>query len=476
MGLDRVIASGTCGESVSYAVTENADGLSVLVYGKGEMKDYESAEASPFMPLREKITELTVENGVSSIGDNAFNSCIALKKLRLPPSVRYVGWASFSGCSALEEVSFCEGLRVIGPKAFENCSALKSLRLPSSLKAIDFKAFRKSGAESGLKVVYRGSEKQWKKCVRLATSSQGVKCIEEAEFSFAGESSTFRRMLSRLASVIEKGGDGRMYVVSPDLTVPDCQKKSGDCSMIIFPDGQTMLIDAAVPESGEHVINLLKALRMKKLDYFVVSHPHGDHIGGAMGALKQIEKKGGSVGTFLYSGFAAQKPGMVKILNYLEENGTKMLCSVREGDVFDIGGVHIELFNPDDRVLEEAGGSDGEVNSTSLAMKFTFKDSTYLTSGDLYAARERTVAARFGERLQADVAKSNHHGVFTSNTEEWYAAVRPKYLVSHEDGAHCTRVDERLCRLGIKNYKVSECGLVIVRLDGTKQYRITTEY
>jgi len=252
---------------------------------------------------------------------------------------------------------------------------------------------------------------------------------------------------------------------------------SDDLTFIVFPDGQTMMIDAGAPFCEERVLNFVKALKIQNLDYFVLTHPHGDHYGCALAAVKHLsEKKNGCVRRFLYTGYKAAKDEFKALLDYLSDKGTEMNTHVREGDKFDVGGVRIDVFNPDDAVLAVDTKGDDVVNNTSISMKFTFGEASFIASGDLYAGRERALAEKYGDFLRADFIKSNHHGLFTSNTAEWIAAACPKYILTEDDGADWTLFEDRLKKQKIRHFRVSEKGLVCATVSRDGKYRFSTEY
>ena len=62
-----------------------------------------------------------------------------------------------------------------------------------------------------------------------------------------------------------------------DMYVIDVAGKS---SLFISPTGETMLIDAGVPATVDRIVDACKALGVKRIDYLVVSHYDGDHVGG----------------------------------------------------------------------------------------------------------------------------------------------------------------------------------------------------
>ncbi len=468
------IASGVCGRAISWSVLEDGDNTILLIEGKGAMDDYRSKGKTPFYEFHERVTKIVVKPGVSNIGDYAFGGFVALSSVELPETIEILGSCAFSSCAALKTIALPEGLRIIGPKAFEKCNSLVSISFPSTLSAIDFKAFKLS--DNLRQVNYAGSERQWNKEVRVSESSLGNRAVLDAEFTYEKTTKRYDNITSKLAAIIEKGGDGRLYVVAPDLTVQDFSGKSGDCSLIIFPNGRTMMIDAGAPPCESHMLRFVRKLAIGRLDYFVLSHPHADHIGNAIAIAKYFyEEKGGSVGTYCYMGLE-YKTEERALASYLTERGTEMRRELRAGDSFTEGDVRIDILNPFEDDMSPENFSDSSVNNLSLVMKFTYGSSTYLTGGDLYAEREAMLAEKHREALRADVAKTNHHGAYTSNCDTWLDAVDPKILLCECDDIVWTLFSEKLAARNIAFYKVSERGLVAISMGKKADYLAETEF
>lgn len=464
--------SGKCGENAAFTF----DGETLRVYGSGAMENYFAPESTPFCAFRRAVRELIIEDGISAVGDYAFCGFSGITEVYVPGSVDTIGSRAFGECTSLVFATLAEGVRVIGPKAFEKNPRLTRIDLPSSLRAVDFKAFIHSN--NVREVIYAGTPTEWERRVRVGKSSRGNAPLLEAHFSFRENTRRYDAMTAHIGDIIRAGGDGSLYIVTPDLTVEEFDGKSGDCTLIVFPDGKTMMIDAGAPPCWFRVVQLLEGAGIKRLDYFVLSHPHGDHFGGAAKAAEYLFSQGGGIGTYLYSGFR-HKTGEAKLAGLLEGHGTVMRRDVCEGDEFEIGGVTIKIFNPTEKDLEPGENDrldDGGVNNVSVGMKFIFGNISYLTAGDLYAARERELVARLGEFLHSDVAKTNHHGVFTSNTPEWVEAVGARVLVSDSDDAPWTVFAERLAEAGTPHYIVSDCGLCVMKLTSDGGIAVETEY
>src|SRR3954469_13987282 len=63
--------------------------------------------------------------------------------------------------------------------------------------------------------------------------------------------------------------------------VLDVGPSEGDSILIVSPTGKSVLIDAGDAGKGKVVLDALKRYKIEKVDYFIATHPHPDHIGAA---------------------------------------------------------------------------------------------------------------------------------------------------------------------------------------------------
>src|SRR5258706_5355043 len=77
----------------------------------------------------------------------------------------------------------------------------------------------------------------------------------------------------------------------------------GDSILIISPGGKSVLIDAGDAGKGKVILDALKRYKIDKLDYFIATHPHPDHIGGADEVMNGIK-----VGTGIDKGVHLSTP------------------------------------------------------------------------------------------------------------------------------------------------------------------------
>ncbi|MBE5959328.1 MAG: leucine-rich repeat domain-containing protein [Lachnospiraceae bacterium] len=84
------------------------------------------------------VEEMTIPEGYTRIGTNAFTGCLKLKKIDIPESVKYIGVYTFAGCEALESMVIRGQLLGEGGPISADCSKLKELTLQSTKSIRDY--------------------------------------------------------------------------------------------------------------------------------------------------------------------------------------------------------------------------------------------------------------------------------------------------------------------------------------------------
>lgn len=203
--------------------------------------------------------------------------------------------------------------------------------------------------------------------------------------------------------------------------------KPGDCMILTSPEGKIMVLDTGHPSSTKFVTSALDAMGVERIDYLVLSHPHIDHIGGAATLLDKYEVSTVYTTELTYTG-ATYAACMAAIARSNAEH-----VILHEGMTLMFGeDVLVEVFNPVKEIEYPANYPDDStrfVNNQSLTLKFTYGTSTLLFAGDLYTPGESDVIKRWGDKLDADVLKANHHGASTSTSAKWRKTVSAKIVV-----------------------------------------------
>ena len=93
-------------------------------------------------PAGKKDKSYTIINGVTYIGEHAFEYCTSLTSITIPSGVMGIGDWAFLGCSKLTSITIPNGMTCIGYRTFEDCSSLTSITIPDSVVDIGYYAFR----------------------------------------------------------------------------------------------------------------------------------------------------------------------------------------------------------------------------------------------------------------------------------------------------------------------------------------------
>ncbi len=146
--LENIVVSDENATYSSYdGVLLNKEKTSIIIYPKARqgayiVPDTVTAIADNAFHNCDALTEITIGNGVKTIGVTAFAYCDALEKATIGDGVETIGNSAFASCSSLTSVEMGDGLQTIGESAFYNCQALVDVDFGSSVKVIGVRAFK----------------------------------------------------------------------------------------------------------------------------------------------------------------------------------------------------------------------------------------------------------------------------------------------------------------------------------------------
>ena len=86
------------------------------------------------------LTNITIPEGVTSIGAGAFQFCTSLTSITIPDTVTSIGTAAFLRCTSLTSITIGSSVSSIGTDAFRDCTNLTSITIPDSVTSIGFGA------------------------------------------------------------------------------------------------------------------------------------------------------------------------------------------------------------------------------------------------------------------------------------------------------------------------------------------------
>ena len=88
-----------------------------------------------------ELTQYTIPNNVTEIGDGVFADCKSFSSIIIPDSVVTIGYGAFSGCSSLKEISIPNSVTEIEFDAFRHCAGITNITIPNNVRWIGWSAF-----------------------------------------------------------------------------------------------------------------------------------------------------------------------------------------------------------------------------------------------------------------------------------------------------------------------------------------------
>jgi hypothetical protein len=88
------------------------------------------------------LTNVRISSSLTSINNYMFNNCDSLTTITIPNKVTNIGNYAFYDCDKLTELEIPSSVTSIGKNAFESCSALTSVKIPTSVESMGSDVFK----------------------------------------------------------------------------------------------------------------------------------------------------------------------------------------------------------------------------------------------------------------------------------------------------------------------------------------------
>ena len=109
--------------------------------GSFTVKAGTTAIAGRALYSQNKMTSVTIPEGIKIIGEEAFGKCSALKTINMPDTLTDIYAYAFDNCTALENFVMPNSVTTIGDGIFFGCTGLKSVTLSENLTCLSFGMF-----------------------------------------------------------------------------------------------------------------------------------------------------------------------------------------------------------------------------------------------------------------------------------------------------------------------------------------------
>ena len=219
--------------------------------------------------------------------------------------------------------------------------------------------------------------------------------------------------------------------------------EGGAATLIVSPAGESLLVDSGWETDGrdaQRIFAVAQQAGLKKIDYFVISHYHGDHAGGipALAKLIPIEK-------CFDRGDFVEPPNQKWFDGYLSVCGAKRTI-VKVGDRIPLKGVQVDVVAANGKVIAkpfrgagkpnplcataENKPPEGAENQFMISTLFTFGKFTFLDLADLDWEKEMELACPINKLGEVTLYQAGRHGALDgAGAPGFLYAIRPQVVV-----------------------------------------------
>lgn len=284
------------------------------------------------------------------------------------------------------------------------------------------------------------------------------------------------------------------------IRILDVGPINGDAILISSPTGKTVLIDAGDTTKGKAVVEALKRYNIQQLDYFIATHPHPDHLGGAAEVFKAVK-----VLNVIDNGqeptvppelmppkqtAAAKKPAptkrtakpaalVTKVTKFYDDYKEAVKASgahyaiAQPGAKHDLGGgTLLTILAPSEPFFtkDKMGSGGNEANANSIVARLDYGTFSMLLAGDAESQTEHRLMTK-ELNLQTKVLKVSHHGSKYASSGDFLNRVKPEIAIVscgawNRYGHPNQAVLDRLRAANVKLYRTDLQGEITITTRG----------
>lgn len=254
------------------------------------------------------------------------------------------------------------------------------------------------------------------------------------------------RRMGLLVGVIVIAFLVRGHAQSKNLDVYWIDVEGGAATLLIAPSGESLLYDAGYgppnamnDRDAKRIVAAAQAAGLKRIDYFVLSHYHADHVGGLPALAKMIP-----IGRYFDHGDTVEDVDRPRLDLYKQVAGSAR-TTVKPGDSIPLKGVKAQVVSSDGQFIAKAinGGGPNALcataerkapappeNGRNVGMLFTFGKFTFLDLADLDWASEMALTCPVNKVGTVTIWQTDRHGnLFGAGAPAMLGAIKPQVIV-----------------------------------------------
>jgi len=239
------------------------------------------------------------------------------------------------------------------------------------------------------------------------------------------------------------------------IRILDVGPINGDAILISSPSGKTVLIDAGDTTKGKAVVEALKRNNIQQLDYFIATHPHPDHIGGAAEVFKAVKVlnviDNGQPPSVAQQAAPPPKQANSKkpppptpkttkttsLTKFYDDYKAAVSSSgahyetAKPGTKYDLGGGTIlTIIAPSEPLFTKDKMSTGgnEANANSIVARLDYGSFSMMLAGDAEEQTEHRLLTKDLD-LRSRVLKIGHHGSKYASSGDFLNRVQPEVAI-----------------------------------------------
>lgn len=228
-------------------------------------------------------------------------------------------------------------------------------------------------------------------------------------------------------------------------------------SELLQCNGVNILIDTGESDQAQHLIQYLEQQGVTTIDYLFLTHPHTDHMGGAVKLMEHFPVKQVYLTNRTHTTVSYRK-----LIETIKNKNIKRVQAK--------AGTSIAFTKQLKGLIVAPNHLYDDINASSIVLKVTYGKNSFLFTGDATIETEQDIL-NDGYDISADVYKVSHHGSSTSNSVRFIDAINPSICVievgaNNSYGHPHKEVQELLSNRKTTVYRTDKNGSIVITSNG----------